>query len=394
MLEHGEPMALSAILQQLHSKTKHFLYVVISTRSAHERLPDGRDAHLTVRSAAWWSHRLKDAGFHVYDREGDGETEVTFVLVPAPIGALDVRCKVLDGADDGYRWLAVTETRGARPGSPGHNLLAAVDGLKAVGIDCEFVRKANPLMPRRNYGGLICWSENFADLIASYRHQNKPVIVLERGHWEDRNDWTRVGVGSSYDEGLLWRPSAATRSHVKARGLDHIRKARNKRGRALVIGQSRFDPVAKMDTHKWARRRVEIATEQGWKTYIKHHPTDVRRAGGIDNLDHYGATVEARSGADIFADYDLVISLTSTFVVQAVAYRCAVIADHENNPLWGLAPNVIPRCGEEDPFLWPERALEALAWSEFSAEELRSGLPFRTMLDNGVIQWQSLWTVE
>ena len=56
--EHIEPRYLGDVLTHIAYLTKRVLFAVISTRPARKTLPDGRNAHLLVRSAGWWVDML------------------------------------------------------------------------------------------------------------------------------------------------------------------------------------------------------------------------------------------------------------------------------------------------------------------------------------------------
>jgi SAM-dependent methyltransferase len=65
VLEHVEPEKLNAVLDHLWRLTGTAAYFVISTKLANAVLPDGRNAHLTVQPADWWSTKLRRIGWHV-----------------------------------------------------------------------------------------------------------------------------------------------------------------------------------------------------------------------------------------------------------------------------------------------------------------------------------------
>lgn len=58
VLEHIEPYYLGDVLTHLAYLTEKMLVCVISTRPAKKTLPDGRNAHLIVRSEGWWLDML------------------------------------------------------------------------------------------------------------------------------------------------------------------------------------------------------------------------------------------------------------------------------------------------------------------------------------------------
>lgn len=62
VLEHVEPDRLASVLDHIGRLTAKAAYFVISTRLANATLPDGRNAHLIVRPAAWWLDLLAPMG--------------------------------------------------------------------------------------------------------------------------------------------------------------------------------------------------------------------------------------------------------------------------------------------------------------------------------------------
>lgn len=61
-LEHVEPDKVQNVLKHIYDLTLKCALIVISTRPAEKRLPDGRNAHLTIDNAGWWLHQLRDQG--------------------------------------------------------------------------------------------------------------------------------------------------------------------------------------------------------------------------------------------------------------------------------------------------------------------------------------------
>lgn len=54
VLEHVEPELLGAVLTDLHGLARRALFVIVSTVEAKKTLPDGRNAHLSVKSGNEW----------------------------------------------------------------------------------------------------------------------------------------------------------------------------------------------------------------------------------------------------------------------------------------------------------------------------------------------------
>jgi hypothetical protein len=65
VLEHIEPELLDNVLRHLGDLANTVVFAVIATRPASKTLADGRNAHLTIEDAAWWTRRLTAVGFDV-----------------------------------------------------------------------------------------------------------------------------------------------------------------------------------------------------------------------------------------------------------------------------------------------------------------------------------------
>jgi 2-polyprenyl-3-methyl-5-hydroxy-6-metoxy-1,4-benzoquinol methylase len=79
VLEHVEEDRLDAVLDHLKTLAGKALYLVIATREANATLPDGRNAHLLVRSAQWWTDKLATLNFAsmTFDARSEREIKVT-----------------------------------------------------------------------------------------------------------------------------------------------------------------------------------------------------------------------------------------------------------------------------------------------------------------------------
>jgi hypothetical protein len=65
VLEHVEPERLDNVLAHIRHLTQIGAFLVIATRPANARLPDGRNAHLTVRDEDWWLQKIAAQGWTV-----------------------------------------------------------------------------------------------------------------------------------------------------------------------------------------------------------------------------------------------------------------------------------------------------------------------------------------
>ena len=59
VLEHIEPDCLDEVLADIKSLTLQHAYFIISLIPAQKYLPDGRNAHLIIETAEWWTTKLE-----------------------------------------------------------------------------------------------------------------------------------------------------------------------------------------------------------------------------------------------------------------------------------------------------------------------------------------------
>lgn len=78
VLEHVPETDIDALLAGIRMLTRH-AYFNISLRQAIEILPNGENAHCTVKSATWWGQRIADRFGFARKAHGNDKTSVTWV---------------------------------------------------------------------------------------------------------------------------------------------------------------------------------------------------------------------------------------------------------------------------------------------------------------------------
>ena len=61
VLEHVPEEEVVLVLARIFSRAKRFVFLTVCTREAKKKLPDGRNAHLTIRPEDWWRERVCEA---------------------------------------------------------------------------------------------------------------------------------------------------------------------------------------------------------------------------------------------------------------------------------------------------------------------------------------------
>lgn len=93
VLEHIEPDMLDNVLKHIANLSLRAVFLVISIVPAQKKLPDGRNAHLSVHSADWWRERLEklfivshwDALAHQVVMAGTTVREITNIVAKSAV---------------------------------------------------------------------------------------------------------------------------------------------------------------------------------------------------------------------------------------------------------------------------------------------------------------------
>lgn len=83
VLEHIEPECLDEVLQHIASLMQESGLLVVATRPANKKLPDGRNAHLIIEPWAWWNKAL-NAHFNINKITVDAKQEGEFAVWVSP----------------------------------------------------------------------------------------------------------------------------------------------------------------------------------------------------------------------------------------------------------------------------------------------------------------------
>lgn len=60
VMEHIEEQDVDAVLQHIYGLTNKIAFFSISTRPAKKNLPDGTNAHKTIRPEQWWRNKIDE----------------------------------------------------------------------------------------------------------------------------------------------------------------------------------------------------------------------------------------------------------------------------------------------------------------------------------------------
>ena len=81
VMEHIEPEYIDSVLAHIAALTKKCAYFVISCCESKKKLPDGRNAHISIHAVEWWRAKLTEY-FTVISEKIMGRNAVEFVCEP------------------------------------------------------------------------------------------------------------------------------------------------------------------------------------------------------------------------------------------------------------------------------------------------------------------------
>jgi len=90
VLEHVEPACLDAVLEDLRALTLERCVMVIATRPARKRYPDGRNFHLIIENHEWWLDKVCEF-FHLERMQLTDDT-LTLVVGVEPAKQVEGGC--------------------------------------------------------------------------------------------------------------------------------------------------------------------------------------------------------------------------------------------------------------------------------------------------------------
>lgn len=96
VLEHIEPECLGEVLQHIRCATKQFAVLVIATVPADKMMADGRNAHLIVENASWWTGQIGVFFTIAHMDARDGRVFAVCRPKPFEIGKINVVAAVSD----------------------------------------------------------------------------------------------------------------------------------------------------------------------------------------------------------------------------------------------------------------------------------------------------------
>lgn len=278
------------------------------------------------------------------------------------------------------RWLIIGDPEWAP-------LSAWADGLRSFGVEPFMVdhrewRRADAGADAVAIYGLRAHAR---DILDHYKAIGAPVVVIDHGYMKRvqtaanmATGYFQIGVGK-----LGWLPKDAPGDRLAALGIKAKARPPRPIRRAVIMGQVGFDASHRRTPDQlvacYERLAVELIEAGAKSVAYRGHPLgpDVRPRLTLDGLSDLDDAIERA---------DLVVSLNSNAGLDAIIAGCPAVTlmDSHYDALayrWPVRVALI----EPPPVERVTAHLERLAYAQWTAEEMRQGLPHRYLQSLGVI---------
>lgn len=214
---------------------------------------------------------------------------------------------------------------------------------------------------------IACWGWRAGRRLQRLGHQ---VLVLERGYLGDRFAWTSLGWNGLNGRALFPDSGGPERLAEQHPGI--LLPWRAGGDVALILGQVGHDAaLAEVNIAAWYVHIASRLALIGWRVAFRQHPVEVERGYPAPA---FSGAITRRRGATLAEDLDgvgLAVAWNSNGLTDCACLGVPVLAADRGAMAWPVASHRF----EEEP-VRPDRQAwaEHLAWCQWSAEEIASGV--------------------
>lgn len=228
-------------------------------------------------------------------------------------------------------------------------------GLKKHGVDAHL----SETYSRADL--VVMWSVRREDTINLAKREECEVCILERGYVGDRLNWTSVSFGGRLNGRAEFRGPLTDGSRWKENFSDLMKPWREEEsGAAIIMGQTPGDmSVKNVSLPSFYERASREFQRLGLKTRLRQHPNIAKSRPLEMDLS------EARCA----------ITWNSNSGVDAVLAGVPTVAMDQGSMAWNVAGHSFAMPPKPDRRQWAN----ALAWKQFSKEEMTSGFCWDTV---------------
>lgn len=236
-------------------------------------------------------------------------------------------------------------------------------GFEAIGVSVNPVSYVGYVSTRH----VVCWGWRNGE---RFRRKGYQVLVMERGYIGDRFKYTSLGLNGLNNHADF--PDYPDDGGQRFREHGGILKPWKKDGDyILILGQVRGDASLQgKDMSAFYREVAEKAKSYGVPVYFRPHPESVRRGGysSIPGIQNLTGSLHVDLSKALFT-----IAYNSNSCLDSILHGVPCYAGDRGTMAYDLCMKDI------NQVVYPEREqiLNRIAWTQWSPEEIKSGLPLR-----------------
>lgn len=218
----------------------------------------------------------------------------------------------------------------------------------------------------------LIWGWRQERLISEMLGSGRHVLVMERGFIQPRMKWTSLQIDGLNGRALY--PAPPDDGERFATHYGHMLEPWRHGGEyTLVIGQVPKDAaLAGHDIRSWCIAVCSELRSRGRRVVYRPHPVHVQRVGFASAIRGFPdwLTMSGESLTTALAGAEQTVTWNSTTVVESLLAGIPAVAADMGSIGWEVSSHSL----NEEP-VRPDRAdwLSALAWRQWSMEEMRDG---------------------
>jgi hypothetical protein len=254
---------------------------------------------------------------------------------------------------------------GSNSNSPSMNRKRAIEGLRKIGVDV--IESDTPQSKI-----VMCWGWKRG---VSLKKSGYRVLVMERGYIGDRMHYTSLGWdGLNGHAKFPHYPEDGGKRFLSHGGI--IKPWLRGGKYILLLGQVRNDAsLQNKDIGRWYLKTAEkLGQIYDLSVFFRPHPHAVRRGGysGVKGLRNIAGSLEEAVAGALFT-----VAYNSNSCLDSILQGKPSYAGDRGTMVYDLCMKAL------DDVIYPEREdkLHALAWTQWSHNEVAEGIPFKKLLE-------------
>jgi hypothetical protein len=250
---------------------------------------------------------------------------------------------------------------------------ALLAGFKNLGIEATLGTYKMPA--RADIMVVHGWKQGL--IINDARKRNIPLLVMESGFFQPRDEWTSLAWNGLSGRGH-YVPAGDKGERFERYFSKTLKPWReDKKGYALLIGQVPWDAALyHLDMDKWLQVTTKKLIKRGWNVLYRPHPKY------LEALQEKHETLTVAVGARLshgslnedLAGAAFCLTYNSNAAVEAVLAGVPTVSLHNGSIAWPVTSHDL-----DQPFFYPDRTrwCHDMAWRQWTLEEMAAGDAWR-----------------